>query len=124
VESQLKNAFRLARSHGDIEVIFEPFAKAVLYAVAREIGGGAPPAYFAQPAPAGKGHCITVAEGRERLAAIPDVVLLQTTGRKLLEELEPALGILVVYDQGGDYLSREQLDWFRANLLPTLPKAR
>jgi hypothetical protein len=56
---------------------------------------------------------VTAAESADLLTGIRDAVLVRMTGRELLDALEPFLELMIVYEQGGEYLSREQLDWLR-----------
>jgi hypothetical protein len=75
---------------------------------------GANPQFYAVPSPAPNRICVTASESSEALAGLPDVVLMKMTGRELLDSLEPFLEFMIVYENGGgEYLSREHLDWFR-----------
>jgi len=57
-------------------------------------------------------YCVTVSESESALARIkwPKQKL---TGEQLLGALPPGIEIVVVYAEGGDYITREQLDWYR-----------
>lgn len=81
--------------------------------VAKEFPGTSKPQFYAQPSPTPDRICVTAAESPDLLAGISDVVLIRTTGRELLDALEPFLELMVIYENGGEYLSREQLDWLR-----------
>jgi hypothetical protein len=110
----LKKAFELARAEGNIDVVVDPLLAADLYVVGKEFPDSAKPQFYAVPSPAPNRICVTASESSEALAGLPDVVLMQMTGRELLDSLEPFLELMIVYDNGGgEYLSREHLDWFR-----------
>jgi hypothetical protein len=110
----LKKAFELARRHDNIDIIIDPLLASELFVVAKEFAGASRPQFYAQPSPQSPNRiCVTAAESRDALAGIANVVLMKMTGRELLEALEPFLELMVVYETGGEYLSREQLDWLR-----------
>src|SRR5262245_39020860 len=109
----LKKAFELARTHQNIDLVIDPFLTAELLVVAKEFPGTSKPQFYAQPSPTADRICVTAAESADLLAGISDVVLIRTTGRELLDALEPFLELMVIYENGGEYLSREQLDWLR-----------
>jgi hypothetical protein len=109
----LQKAFELARTHQDIDLVIDPFLAAELFVVAKEFPDTSKPQFYAQPSPAPDRICVTAAESRDLLAGIHDVVLIRMTGRELLDALEPFLELIVIYESGGEYLSREQLNWLR-----------
>src|SRR2546430_15812935 len=117
----LKKAFERSRAHQNIDLVIDPFLAAELFVVAKEFPGTSKPQFYAQPSPVPNRICVTAAESSDLLAGITDVVLMKMTGRELLDALEPVLEVLIVYDKGGEYLSREQLDWLRELRKPRAP---
>ena len=110
----LKEAFEVARTRGNIDIITDTLLASELFVVAKEFPGASKPPFYAQPSPVTPNRiCVTAAESRDVLAGIPDVVLIEMTGRELLDTMEPFLELMIVHEAGGEYLNREQLDWLR-----------
>jgi hypothetical protein len=107
----LKEAFDVARTHHSIDVISGPLLASKLFVVAKEFPGASKPQFYVTPV--ANRICVTAAESRDVLAGIPDVVLIEMSGRELLDTMEPFLELMIVHEAGGEYLNREQLDWLR-----------
>ena len=60
---------------------------------------------------------ITVSESKDAFSKVSNAETIETTGRQLLYSLGTRYEIIIVYDDGGDLLTLEQLQWLR-NLLP------
>lgn len=114
--SELRKSFILARKHSNIDLILMPLLKSNLYLVTKGLDSAGQPIFFTQQTPNLHGYCVTAAESKDVLQSIQDVVLLEINGKDLLRIIDPTLGILLAYKDGGDYLSPEQLDWFRSSL--------
>ncbi len=57
--------------------------------------------------------CVTVSESKDCIARLGEVETIEITGEKLLKKLAVGHEIVVVYEDGGDYMTREQLAWYR-----------
>jgi fimbrial chaperone protein len=107
-------AFEVARLAGNIELLLPALRAAQLYVVAGS--PGAPDDMndlFYTPSPKKDGRmCITVAEREETLARIrwPK---RRISGEAILQRLPAAIEVLIVQPDGGDFLSREHLQWLR-----------
>ena len=116
VETPLKLAFQRARATGNIEEVFPALKSATLYVVA---GSSGPPNeahdLFITKSPKNGRMCVTVSESESYLAKVswPKRVI---SGEHLLRHLPKAMEIIVVYPDGGDYVTQEQMEWFRGML--------
>ena len=109
-ESSLKAAFQRSREQDNIEAVWPTLKAATLYVVIAEDQTGEH--WFLTRSPNPERFCVTVAERLDSLAKVqwPKKEVL---GRDLVAAIAPAHEIIVVYSDGGDYITREQLAWFR-----------
>ena len=115
-DSPLKTAFQQSRATGNIEVVLPVLRSARLFIVSGSPETPGSIDYFLTPSPAKNGRmCVTVSESLECFANIswPKVPV---TGEQLLLTLPANMEIVVVYRDGGDYITKEQLDWYRGLL--------
>ncbi len=112
--SPLKRAFARARATGNIEDILPELLRAQLFVVCKRVPAGASPAFFIQHSPKPERWCVTVADSTEALRGLQDVDLVPCVGEALIAAMNRAHEIVVAYPDGGDYLTREQLDYFRS----------
>ena len=111
--TSLQSVFQRSRAERNIDLVLPVLREAVLYVVVgAEPVPGEEPAWFVTSSPTEGRRCVTVAESEAALARVkwPKVML---TGEELLRLLPPELEIVIVYADGGDYLNREQLAWYR-----------
>lgn len=109
----LKVAFALSRESGNIDVVLPALRASKLFVVVGELRpAGRQPEFFLTPSPQRDRMCVTVSEIESNLARV-QWPKQQISGADLLEVLPPALEIVVVHEDGGDYVTREQLAWFR-----------
>lgn len=111
--SPLKLAFQQARAEGNIDLVLPVLRSANLYVVVgSEPQPGEEPEWFLTKSRTEGRFCVTVSESEAALAGVrwPKARL---SGAELLEALPPGIEIIIVYPDGGDSLSREQLDWYR-----------
>jgi hypothetical protein len=113
-ETPLKRAFAAARVERNIDLVLPVLKGAVLYVVVgSEPRPGQRPEWFITGSPKPDRSCVTAAESEAALASIrwPKIKL---TGAELLQLLPAGIEIIILYaGAGADYLSREQLDWYR-----------
>lgn len=112
--SPLKAAFAESRAQKNIDLVLPVWKTTPLYVVVAETRpAGKKPDFFLAAAPTPERKAITVSDKLENLAKItwPKQML---TGAEILEHLAPDFEVIVVHDDGGDYLTREQLAWFRS----------
>lgn len=109
--SLLKPVFQQSRMEKNIDLVLPVFLKSRLYIVT----GGKPETkdYFLVPSPNKDRLCVTVSEDIDNLKNIgwPKI---EVTGERLVKELPPGIEIVIVYKDGGDYISREHLQWYRS----------
>lgn len=112
-ESPLKRAFRSARESGNIDVVLPVLREAELFVVAgAEATSSCLSDLYLVPSPGNTGRmCVTVSEREEWLSKI-DWPKIRTRGSELLSYLPPLMEIVVVYGDGGDFISREHRDWY------------
>lgn len=109
----LKNAFQQSRAENNIELILPELLAAQLHVV---IGGQSEQIdLFLVPSPNPERRCVTVAEDPAFLAGIhfPKVPV---TGAQLIASIPAEVEIVILHGDGANYLTREQLAWFRGML--------
>jgi hypothetical protein len=112
--SPLRLSFRRARASGNIDEILPFFNAAKLFVAGKKIPTADAPVFFVQRSPNQSRLCVTASEHREVLAN-HNVELTEHTGKSLLAAIDPAHEIVIAYPDGGDYLTLEQLDYFRGS---------
>lgn len=111
--SALKLAFQQARVEKNIDLVLPAFLKAHFYIVTGgQVGTND---YFLVRSPNKERFCVTVSENIENLSNI-SWPKIEVSGEKLIKELPPGIEIVIVYKDGGDYISREHLQWYRTPL--------
>jgi fimbrial chaperone protein len=111
--SPLKIAFQQSRAEKNIDLVLPVLKAARLYVVVGSVKPpGEKPEWFLTPSPTKGRFCVTASESEAALARIkwPKHEL---AGAQLLEALPAGIEMLVVYPDGADYLTREQLEWYR-----------
>ncbi|MGK5035511.1 hypothetical protein [Janthinobacterium sp. LB3P118] len=115
VLTPLKNAFQLSRAENNIELILPELLAAQLHVV---IGGQSEQIdLFLVPSPNPERQCVTVAEDLAFLSGIA-FPKIPVTGAQLLASIPPGIEIVILHGDGANYLTREQLAWFRGMLTP------
>ena len=115
VLSALKNAFQQSRAQNNIELILPELLAAQLHVV---IGGQSEQLdLFLVPSPNPGRQCVTVAEDPAFLAGIA-FPAIPVTGAQLLASIPAEIEIVLLHGDGANYLTREQLAWFRRMLAP------
>jgi len=71
--------------------------------------------YFYTKSPQPDRYCVTVAESEATLAIVK-WPKRKMTGLQLLQELPEGIEIVITYKDGGDYITREHLQWYRQQL--------
>jgi len=113
VLTPLKSAFQLSRTENNIELILPELLAAQLHVV---IGGQSEQIdLFLVPSPNPERQCVTVAEDPAFLAGI-NFPKLPVTGAQLVASIPPEIEIVILHGDGANYLTREQLAWFRGML--------
>jgi len=113
VASPLKLAFQQSRAQRNIDLVLPALRTATLYvAVGSEPKQGQRPEWFLTESPTKGRLCVTASETETALAKVP-WPKLRISGAELLKTLPPAIEVIIVYPDGGDYITREQLDWYR-----------
>ena len=111
--SPLKAAFQRSRAENNIDVVLPALKAATLYVIVASVpGSDGGHDYIRTKSPNPERWCITVAESEATLKDVP-WPKRKVKGADLLKELPAELEIVVAYSDGGDYLTREQLDWYR-----------
>jgi len=111
----LKHAFQQSRLENNIELILPELLRAQLHVV---IGGQSEQTdLFLVPSPNPERLCVTVAEDLDFLAGIA-YPKMPVTGQQLIDTLPPAIEIIILHGDGANYLTREQLAWYRRMLAP------
>lgn len=116
VLTHLKSAFQQSRAENNIELILPELLTAQLHVV---IGGQSEQIdLFLVPSPNPERQCVTVAEDLAFLAGI-NFPKIPVTGAQLIASIPPEIEIVLLHGDGANYLTREQLAWFRGMLAPT-----
>ena len=110
VLTPLKNAFQQSRAQNNIELILPELLAAQLHVV---IGGQSGQIdLFLVPSPNPERQCVTVAEDPAFLAGIA-FPKIPVTGAQLIASIPAEVEIVILHGDGANYLTREQLAWFR-----------
>ncbi len=110
----LKEAFQNSREQKNIALVLPALLKSDLYVITAEVEPGKFD-YFYTKSPKPDRYCVTVAEDESTLSSVK-WPKRKMTGLQLLTELPEAIEIVVTYKDGGDYITREQLQWYRKQL--------
>jgi fimbrial chaperone protein len=111
--SPLKLAFQQSRAQRNIDLVLPALKTTTLYViVGSEPKQGQRPEWFLTESPTKGRFCVTTSETEAALARVPRPKL-KISGAQLLEALPPGIEVTIVYPDGGDYITREQLDWYR-----------
>ena len=111
--SPLQIAFQQARAQRNIDLVLPTLKATTLYVVVgSETKEGQRPEWFLTPSPTKGRFCVTASEIEAALAKIK-WPKLRVSGAQLLETLPVGIEIVIVYGNGGDYITREQLAWYR-----------
>ena len=115
VLTPLKSAFQKSRAENNIELILPELLAAQLHVVS---GGQSEQIdLFLVPSPNPERQCVTVAEDPAFLAGIA-FPKIPVTGVQLIASIPPEIEIVLLHGDGANYLTREQLAWFRGMLAP------
>ena len=109
----LKEAFENARLAGNLDMMLPAFRKAELYVIVEpDPADPTKQAFAMRPSPKPDRQAVTVSESLDTLkkVALPK---RKMTGAQLMAELKPDQEIVIAYPDGGDYLTREQLEYLR-----------
>jgi hypothetical protein len=113
VLTPLKSAFQQSRAENNIELILPELLAAQLHVV---IGGQSEQIdLFLVPSPNPERQCVTVAEDPAFLAGI-NFPKIPVTGAQLIASIPAEIEIVILHGDGANYLTREQLAWFRGML--------
>ncbi|MEF2265706.1 hypothetical protein OPV09_16890 [Janthinobacterium sp. TB1-E2] len=113
VLTPLKSAFQQSRTENNIELILPELLAAQLHVV---IGGQSEQIdLFLVPSPNPERQCVTVAEDLAFLAGIA-FPKIPVTGAQLVASIPAEIEIVILHGDGANYLTREQLAWFRGML--------
>ena len=110
--SSLKDAFARARDAQNIDLVLPVLRKAELYVVVADDPDSGKQLFFLTPSPKPDRMAVTVSESLDALQKV-SWPKRRMTGAQLLSELQPGQEIVIVYPDGGDYVTREQLEWFK-----------
>jgi len=111
--SPLKLAFQQARAERNIDLVLPALKTATLYVVVgSQPAHGQAPEWFLTESPTKGRYCVTASETEAALAGVPRPKL-RISGARLLETLPPGIEVILVYPDGGDYVTREHPDWYR-----------
>lgn len=110
--SKLKESFEVAREQSNIGLILPEFLSAIFSVVGiRENNNEKGFDFALTKSPLDKEMCITVSE-TPTLVSFDKWCQAEFSGRNLLKVAPKNSGILIVYETGGNYITRGQIDWF------------
>ncbi len=107
--SQMKKAFEEARNKKNIGLILPEFLSSVFYAVGLDDDNSFD--FALTKSPDQKEMCVTISDNPE-LVSFERWSVKEVGGRELLKSIPQNAGILLTYNFGGDYITRNQIDWF------------
>lgn len=108
-----QQAYADARESGDLSRIVDLFMSSQFFVVAGMDAEMETPVLALSRSPDPNRLAVTAAEDPEHLSDIPDVVLIERAGRALLDEMRDGDDLVIIYEDGGELLSADILDWLR-----------
>lgn len=111
-----ESAVNKSVEEGDIDLILPPLLETTFYMVCdKELDDGEQDIILVESQDEGQ-LCITVAESRATLEPLlennPDVVFTEIKGDELLAIVRDEHEILVLFGEGGYYITRDQIEWW------------
>lgn len=118
--SEFKNALKKSIEQGDIDLMLPALLASTFFMVCdKEMDDGEQDIMLTQSQDPDQ-LCITVAEDAEILAPIktrnPDFVFVEIKGDELLGLVRDELEIMVLFDDGGYCISRDQIEWWYSEM--------
>jgi hypothetical protein len=113
--TRLQKAFTQWRAGADIGSVASEFRQATLFVACKQTSADETPVFYLTRSRNPERVCVTVSEDAVKLAQLPEIALPRMTGAALLQRLGPLQEVIVVYEEGGDLLTAEQLAWMRRN---------
>lgn len=118
--SELKDAIKQSIDKDDIDLMLPALLEARFFMVCdKEMEDGEQDIMLTQSQDPGQ-LCITVAEDAEILGPIktrnPDFVFVEIRGDELLGLVRDELEIMVLFDDGGYCISRDQIEWWYSEM--------
>jgi fimbrial chaperone protein len=111
--SPLQIAFQQSRVQRNIDLVLPTLKATTLHVVVgSEPREGQKPEWFLTESPTKSRFCVTVSDVEATLAKVPRPKV-RISGAQLLEALPVGIEIVIVYADGGDYITREHLAWYR-----------
>jgi fimbrial chaperone protein len=110
----LKESFQKVREQRNIDLVLPVLLKSELYVIVAETEPGQFE-FFYTKSPQPDRFCVTVAESEDTLSSIK-WPKRKITGEQLIRELPEAIEIIVTYKDGGDYITKEHLQWYREQM--------
>ena len=111
--SPLQTAFQQSRAQRNIDLVLPTLKATTLYVVVgSEPKEGQKPEWFLTESPTKGRFCVTASEIESALTRVPSPKL-RVSGAQLLKALPVGIEIMIVYGNGGDFITREQLAWYR-----------
>jgi fimbrial chaperone protein len=111
--SPLQLAFHQSRAQRNIDLVLPTLKATTLYVVVgSEPKDDQKPEWFLTESPTKGRFCVTASEIEAALGRVP-WPKIRVSGAQLLEALPVGIEILIVYSDGGDYVTREHLAWYR-----------
>lgn len=108
----LKEAFKEARSKGNMALAIPALLSSQFYVVGIDMSAQGEWFEFALTKSPKEGElCVTASENPARVT-FKEWDVAEFHGRELLQKTPQNAGVLIAYESGGDYLSREQIDHF------------
>lgn len=109
--SPLKEAFAAARCEANIDLVLDPLLASRLYVYGKSLGGE-PASVFITRGPDER-FCWTAGDDLALAQATPGVSPMPYDGAGLLRDIPKGQGLVLVWGDGGDFLSVEHLAWLR-----------
>ncbi|WOH37651.1 hypothetical protein RI844_20190 [Thalassotalea fonticola] len=109
-QNKLKESFAKARLENNIGLALIEFWNTPLYIITTKNLNGED-CYAAKVAQGKEYKCVTVSENIEQLK-FNDYSVRHLTGAQIIQDIGRKYEVLIAYDDGGDYLTKNHLSWF------------
>jgi hypothetical protein len=111
--SPLKIAFSEARATSNIDLVAPVFIASRLFVIGKTTPLDRDPVFYLTKSRNLGRFCVTVSESSDRFRGLSEITLIKISGSELLKRMSSKQELIIVYEDGGDFLSAEQLNWIR-----------
>lgn len=108
----IKSLFQKARDADEIMLVLPEFITTLFHVISVPIPQEDKEEYVLTKSHDEKEWCLTISPN-ESLVKLPNYAVVSLRGRELLKSIHQNAGVLIIYEDGGDYLTTEHVNLFK-----------